>query len=61
VLLLFVISFVVVAPVAAAVVAASAAASSFTAHFDVDFVDWYCCNRFDIVPNVRRHTCDVSL
>jgi len=60
VLLLFVVSFVVVVS-AAVIVAASAAASSFTAHFDVDFVDCYCCNRFDTVPNVRRHTCDVSL
>ena len=59
-LLLFVVSFVVAVAPAAAVVAASASASSFTAHFDV-VVDCYCCNRFDIVPNDRRHTCDVSI
>ena len=55
-LLFVVVSFVAVAP-AAAVVAASASTSSFTAHV----VDCYCCNRFDIVPNDRRHTCDVSI
>ena len=58
-LLFVVVSFVAVAS-AAVVVAASASASSFTAHV-VAVVFVSCCNRFDIVPNVRRHTCDVSI